>query len=325
MQRRTLLATTLILALGCDKAREMAGMPASTTQAEAAEASAPRLDLTTRPDILFQVYGDREDPRMIPLGVLRNGTIEPIILGSAGWRQFDSIYGKPGAAYTIYEGGRSIGNATVRQGMWEEGREPLYTLPSCELLVPQSAVKLSQGVGSAYTVSLFASSRALGDAAAARMSAAEAAPIAREIGAAVAVKAGISPSELDALEFRAVAVQTGATAAPTIIATFIDRRSDEQSSSGERTVHVFAIADRPPGAPGYQPTFVHTLSGDASTGNFKRYVDHLDVTGDGQTEIVVEAWQYGGDTHLAFLQYRNGAWADVFRARPSWCLDSATR
>lgn len=325
MQRRTLLAITLILALGCDKAREMAGMPSSTTQAEAAEASAPRLDLTTRPDILFQVYGDREDPRMIPVGVLRNGTIESIALGAAGWKQFDSMYGKPGASYTVYEGGRRIGTATVRQGMWEDGREPLYTLPSCQLLLPQSAVTLSQGVGSSYTVSLFASSRTLGDAPATKMSAADAEPIAREIGAAVAVKAGISPSDLDALEFRALAVQTGATAVPTIVATFIDRRSDEQSSSGERTVHVFAVADRPAGAPGYQPTYVHTLSGDASSGNFKRYVDHLDVTGDGQTEIVIEAWQYGGDTHLAFLQYRNGAWVEAFRARPSWCLDAANQ
>lgn len=325
MLRRTLLATTLILALGCDKAREMAGM-SSSSQAEAAEAStAARLDLSTQPDILFQIYGEKDDPRMIPLGVLRGGTIEQIVLGAAGWRQFDAMYGKAGAVYSVYEGGRAVGTASVRQRMWEEGRDPLYSLPSCELLVPQSAMTLDGKIKSEYTVSLFASTKPLGDAAPSRLAAAEAAQIAREIGAAVAVKAGISPSDLDGLDFRAVAIETGATGSPTVIATFIDRRSGEQSSAGERTVHVFAIADRPAGSPGYQPTFVHTLSGDASTGNFKRFVDHLDVTGDGKTEIVVESWEYGGDTYLGFLRFTNGAWTELYRARPSWCLDSSTR
>ena len=323
MRRSSLLATTLILALGCDKARELAG---DSKGAQAAEPPvSQRLDLSSRPDILFQIYGERDDPRMIPVGVLRNGTIGPIVLASDGWRQFDSIYGKVGSSYTLYENGRSVGTARVRQGMWEAGKEPLYTLPSCELLIPQAAMTLSAGVSRGYTVSHLASSRALRESPPATMSAAEAAPIAKGVANQVAGGAGISISELDALDFRAVAVNTRAGTGPTVIGTYVDRRAVEQSSAGERTAHVFVVADRIAGATAYQATFEHTLNGDASSGEFRRYVDHLDLTGDGVSEIVLEGWEYGGDTFLQFLQYKSGAWVEIYRGRTSWCLDASAR
>ena len=134
MGRRRLLATTLILTLGCDKARQLAGGSASAQTPDVPAAA--HLDLTSRPDMLFQVYGERDDPRMIPVGVLRNGKIEQISLGASGWKQFDDLYGKVGAQYPVYQAGRAAGQVTVRQGMWEAGKDPLYTLPNCELMVP---------------------------------------------------------------------------------------------------------------------------------------------------------------------------------------------
>jgi hypothetical protein len=322
MRRRSLLASTLILALGCDKARELAG---NSKGAQAAETpSADRLDLSTRPDILFKVYGERDDPRMIPVGVMRGGSIETISLGALGWKQFDALYDKPGTSYSVYENGHAIGNAKVRQGMWEAGREPLYTLPSCNLLTPQAAVTLDQRASGTYTVSFFASSKTLRSAPIATMSSAEATIIAKSLAVGVAKAAGISEGELAGLDMHASAISTGVSDSPTIVATFVDHRSDDQSAAGERTSHIMLIADRPAGSKEYHTTFTHTLNGDASSGEFRRYVDHLDVAGDGITEIVLEGWKYGGDTFLMFLQYRNSAWSELFRARSSWCLDAST-
>ena len=319
MRRCSLFATTLILALGCDKARELAG---ESKGAQAAETpAADRLDLSTHPEILFKVYGERDDPRMIPLGVMRGGTLEAISLGSSGWKQFDSMYDKVGAKYTVYENGRSIGVAKVRQGMWGAGEAPLYTLPSCQLLTPQAAVTLDGGVAPGYTVSLFAATKALRSAPVATMSSAEATRIARGLAANAAKTAGISESELNGLDMHASAIATGVGDAPTLVATLVDRRSGEQSAAGERTSHILLIADKVPGASEYRTTFTHTLNGDASSGEFRRFIDHLDVAGDGVTEIVLEGWKYGGDTFLMFLQYRNGTWTEMYRSRSSWCLD----
>ena len=321
MRRRCLLATTLILGLGCDKARGL--VPGSSAKAQAAEVpAAAQLDLSTRPTILFQIYGERDDPRMIPVGVLRNGSIEPIVLGAEGWRRFDGMYGKSGTQYTVYDGGRAIGRATVRQGMWEEGREQLYTLPACNLLIPQSAMSLGPGIGSAYTVTLFASSRPLRDAPRASMSPAEAEVIARAIGSKLAAQAGIGAGEVAALDVRAVALNTGATGNPSVVATFMDRRADEQSAAGEQTLHMFVVADRPAGAAGYQVTFSHIGRGEASDVDFRRLVDQIDVNSDGVAELALEGWKFGGDTYTLFLQYRGGAWNEIFRGRSSWCLDA---
>lgn len=319
MRRRSLLATTLVLALGCDKARELAG---DSKGAQASETpAADRLDLSTRPDILFKIYGERDDPRMIPIGVMRGGSLEAISLGASGWKQFDSKYDKAGTRYSVYENGRSIGGAKVRRGMWDAGHEALYSLPSCQLLTPQAAVTLEAGVAPSYTVSLFASTKTLRNAPVATMSRAGAARIAKPIAAAVARAAGIGEGELNGLDMHAWAIATGVSDEPTIVATLVDPRSDEQSSAGERTLHILLIADKPSGASEYRTTFSHTLNGDASSGEFRRYIDHLDVAGDGVTEIVLEGWKYGGDTFLTFLRYKNGAWAELYRSRSSWCLD----
>ena len=323
MRRRRLLATTLILALGCDKARQLAGGSASA-QAPDVPAAA-RLDLTSRPDMLFQVYGERDDARMIPVGVLRNGKIEQVNLGSSGWKQFDGLYGKAGAQYPVYQGGRSVGHVTVRQGMWEAGKDPLYTLPNCELMIPQSAVTLDAAGRPGYTVSLFASTRPLHEAPAASMVQGEVDRIGRQVAERVAATVGIDRGAVDSLDFHATAAATGVSKWPTIVITMIDRRADEQSSAHEHTTHLLIVADRGEGASEYSPTFKHVVDGDASTGDFRRYIDDIDVAGDGTAELVLEGWKFGGDTFLLFLQYTNGTWSELFRGRSNWCLDDAAR
>ena len=319
MGRRGLLATTLILALGCDKARQLTS---GTANAETPDVpAAARLDLTTRPDMLFQIYGERDDPRMIPVAVLRDGKIEQISLGASGWKQFDDLYGKPGAQYSAYQGGHSIGKVTVRQGMWEEGKDPLYTLPSCKLMVPQAAVTLAASGRAGYTVSLFASTRVLHENAVTSMPQGEVDRIGRQVAERVAAGAGVEKSALDSLDFHATAVASGVSKWPTIVITLIDRRADEQSAAHEHTSHLLIVADRGEGATDYSPSFKHVVDGDASTGDFRRFIDAIDVAGSGTAELVLEGWKFGGDTFLLFLQYNNGVWTELFRGRSSWCLD----
>ena len=317
--RLATIAIILMVAASCDKARELAGGSSRVQTAEAADAEL--LDLTRKPDILFQVFGERDDPRMIPVAAIEGGALKQIVLTAAGWKQFDAIYTRSGATYTLYRGGRSIGTVFVRQGMWEKPKAPLYNLPNCELLTPLASVTLESSAKIGFTVEFLASGARLGRGAARPpMSDGEAETIARGVARSAASGAGIAPSALDRLAFKGTAVAAGVSAAPTVVGAFLDARGDERGASEGTTTHVFVVADRVESG-AYQATYVHAASGSASSTEYRRYVDHLDVDRDGMDELVLEGWRFGGETFLAVLRHQSGRWVEAFRSRPSWCLD----
>ena len=316
MSRLAILATILIVASGCDKA--MLGGRRDVDAAEPPESE--RFNLAQKPDVLFQVFGERDDPRMIPVAALVNGKLGPINLGAQGWRAFDSLYTRSGGTATVYHDGRAAGTATVRQGMWERANAPLYSLPGCRLLKPLAAVTLSGAPTDGYTVEYLASTATLrsreGSVA---MPKDVAARTARALGHAVGKPAGLDAATLDSLDFYATAIATGATAEPTLIASFIDPGAQGDSTSGASAAHLFVISDRQGGD--YVPSYRHVVNGSAGQAMYRRYVDHLDIDGDGTDEIFLEGWQYGGGTQILVLSFRDGQWTEVFRTTGSWCLD----
>jgi hypothetical protein len=144
--------------------------------------------------------------------------------------------------------------------------------------------------------------------------------LARVIARDVATSVGIRAAKLDSLNFRALAFFTGASAAPTIIASFIDSSAERPSSIATRTTHLVVIADRDSSG-AYHATFSHRINGPLAAAAFRRYFDHLDVDGDGVDEIVLQGWQFGGDTFLSVLGWREGKWQEIYRTRANWCLD----
>src|SRR5688500_6185793 len=103
MKRFGLIATILVVAASCDKARQVV----SDARGEPAATSVPeqRLDLSAKPEVLFQVFGERDDPRMIPVAAVVNGALVPISLSASGWRQFDAMYARAGETYGLYRDG----------------------------------------------------------------------------------------------------------------------------------------------------------------------------------------------------------------------------
>ena len=128
----------------------------------------------------------------------------------------------------------------------------------------------------------------------------------------------MSRKAVDNLEFRSFAVYTGATAAPTVIASFID--SGSEGADEAQTRHIFVIGDSKDGE-GYAPTFSHAFAAATDDDEYRIYLNHLDLTGDGVQEILVEARHVGGGAAVAVLGYQNGGWVEVFRSRSGWCLD----
>ena len=314
MKRLALIATILVAAAGCDKAKSLVGL--GRPQEPDGPPLEARLDLSKRPDVLFQLFGERDDPRMVPVAAIIDGTLKPIELTASGWREFDAMYTRSSKSYPLYRDGAAIGEVRVRRGMWERAGEPLYTLPGCRLVAPLSAVELETDAHLSYTVEAFAATSGVAVQSKAPVKPSKGLDVrARRLAYDVARAAGIDSSALRLSAFRFIAINTGATKSPTLVASFLDPESSDRNGS---TAHVLVLADD--GGGGYQPTFRHTASGLVSGAEFRRYIDHLDVNGDGVDEIILEGWQFAGETYVAVLGYANGEWREIFRGRSSWCL-----
>ncbi len=316
MRRLAIVASILMVAAGCDKLKAAAGGSAAASDAPVADA----LDLTGNPDILFQIFGERGDTRMIPLAALLDGSIRHINLSADGWRQFAAQYEKSGTSYKLYDNGRPVGATTVKQGMWEKPNAPLYALPNCRILIPLAAVTLDTRIELGYTVDLLATSAVLTPPpATSAVSPADLKRIARELGYAIGERQGMSRKAVDGLAFRSFAIPTGATGAATIVASFID--TGAESGAGASAGHIFVIADIKSGGV-YSPTYSHAFATVTEHDEYRVYLNHLDLTGDGVQEILVEARQVGGGAAVAALSYQNGSWQEVFRSRSGWCLET---
>jgi hypothetical protein len=288
---------------------------------QSAEADGPprgaRLDLTKRPDIVFQLFGERDDPRMVPVAAVIDGILKPIELTASGWREFDAMYSRSNRTYSLYRDGAQIGDVRVRRGMWERRDEPLYSLPGCRLVTPLAAVSLETEARLSFTVEALAVTSGVTP-----QSRPPIKPVkgmdarARRLAMDVAKSAGIDTSSLTPSAFHFSAINTGATKSPTLVVSYLDPESSDRNGA---TAHVFALADEVGGG-SFEPTFKHTASGSVGSAEFRRYIDHLDLNGDGVDEIVLEGWQFAGETYVSVLSYSSGEWRETFRGRSSWCL-----
>jgi hypothetical protein len=319
VQRIATLLSIVTAVSGCDKAKGFVG---GERAAPPLVAPANALNLAAKPDILFQIFGEKEDPRMVPIAAIENGQLKTISLSTTGWRQFDAMYLRNGRGYTLYQEGRARGRVTVRQGMWENPEAPLYTLPGCQALTPLASVSVTGLSKATFTVEALASSIEQKPTRSMKMLPdAELSRIGRQMALEAARPDGVNARTLDALDYRAVGINTGATTHPTIVASFIDPTASDAASTN--TVHLFVIGDYD--NEGYAPTLAHIVNGPISGATYRRFFDHLDLNGDGVDEIVAEEWRIGQETSLVILGWGQGEWREIFRGRSSWCLDEVPR
>ena len=318
MRQWVRLAAVLLVASGCGKAHASGRRDSATHTAP----SGPHLDLRSHPDLLFEVFGDANDPRMIPIAAIAHDQLQQIVLDSTGWRELDAEYLRSSKSYSLYEDGRATGTVQIRRGMWQSD-DALYSLPGCQQLTPMAAVRTEgQGPKPTFTVEYLASTAALGHQRNTKaMASTDVERIARAIGVQAAQTVGIKKATLDSLDFHAVAFPSGTGPWPTIVAAFIDPAAENPASTEETTTHLIVIADRDSGATDYHTTYTHRVQGPLASSSFRRYFDHLDVNGDGVDEIFLEGWMFGGDTFLSVLSWKDGKWQEMYRTRTKWCLD----
>ena len=293
------LAGILTATTGCDK------------HAETAEV-VHRTSLANKPSVVFLLFGDRSDPRVLPVATAIDGHVAPVSLDSRGWRDFDNIYFKPGTPISLYRDGRADGIGEIRRGMWDS-TGPLYKLPRCEAPKPLAALVPRESESSEVMLERIATSEPLAppvERAPVRPSATDSA---RAVAFRVSQREGITRHARASLDLAVYAIHTGATSWPTLVASYMERGGGIQG----RPRHLFVLADSAAGA--FAPTFIH--SADDSLPEFRRFIDHADITGDGVDELLLEGWENGGDSFLLFLRFTNGRWREMARGETSWCAD----
>jgi hypothetical protein len=312
---------TLTVVAGCDKAIALERRWTGRDPVAAPAREAAVLDSVLPPRLLFEVFGERSDPRLVPVAVLDDKVVRDIDLSPIDWARFDRRFDHPGSTYTLYQDGRVVGAATVTHGMWDNPGKPLYRLPNCHHTLPLAAVAIDSSAPEGLAVEFLASNVSLSSATASEsvnLTTPIAVEVARHLALQVAKDAKIPRARLDSLDFHAAAIHTGTTAEPTLIASFVDPVA-VSSAHGATTTYVFVIADKT--GLGYTPTYRLTVNGPSVGATYRRYIDHLDLDGDGVDELVLETWTYGGDAYISIMKWTRGSWNEVFRGAKSWCLD----
>jgi hypothetical protein len=281
------------------------------------------LDLSVHPQILFQVFGDVKEPKIMPIAAVVKGAVRPLALTRAGWRELDSTYLAAGTKYDVYVDDAPAGTVTVTRGMWNGGDSALYPLPGCRDLRPLGVATLEMKEKSADpTVEVLAAAQAIPPHAGKSKPFPPRDAIAkmgRDFGHALGERAQMDKAELDSLDFIARMMITGARPDATLLVSFIDQQAGDIAPGVGHTSHMLALFDKVD--TGYVATYRHIASGDAKGVEFQRIMDHLDVTGDGTDEIFLESWHYGGNNDLVVLAFKADQWHEAMRTPSKWCLD----
>lgn len=310
------IIATLAVVAACDKAPTPDPNQVLPVGAEA-------LDLSSRPTILFQVFGSATEPKIMPIASIVGGAVRPIGLTRQGWRELDSLYLSGSPRYPVYVDNAQAGTVVVTRSMWTGEAEALYPLPGCTDLRPigGASLELTQR-NNEPSVELVAASSPLAVRARSPRPLPSAATInrlGRQYGYAIGTAAGLDREELDSLDFIARMIITGASAEPTLIVSFIDRQAGDVAPGVGHTSHVLALLDKVD--TGYVVTYSHIKSGNAPGVEFQRVVDRVDANGDGIDELIIESWHYAKPNELVVLGFTNGQWHEILRASQNWCLD----
>jgi hypothetical protein len=296
-------ASILTAAVGCDKHAQGEAVAAPVT---------PQTSLAGKPTVLFQLFGDPTDPRLLPIATMGHGRVSPIHLDGDGWRTFDKLYFKPGTRVTIYHDGAPLTVAVVQRGMWSNG-SALYKLPGCRAPRPMAAATLDSVPETMTSLDLIGTSDPVPASPRAALAKADD-DSAHAIAERVARRAGLMPAARSEMDLSVMALSTGVTSRPTLLTSFMEK----PTSFGLRPRQVFALADSAAG--GYGVSFYHAPRD--STPEFQRLIDHLDLTGDGVDEVVLEGWKPGSDSYPIVLKYANGGWHELARGAGTWCADA---
>ncbi len=284
------------------------------------ESSTAATDLSGSPTILFSVFGPRDTPKLAPIALVTAEGLKPLELDEAGWKELDSSYFAPNKTLTLYRNGADAGAIEVVRGMWSSEGEPLYEINGCRTVVPQALGRFGADNRFEETVELLASSVPLVQKQDTRPFPANPEAQGQSLASAVAAASEIGPEDLNGLDFHARWLRTGVGAnGRTLLTSYIDPNAGDLGPGAGNTAVLVLLAEDSAGT--FNTSYQHAKSGESRTVEFRRLLNHLDLDGDGKSELVMEAWKYAEIPSLIVLKHDGARWNETYRMSLEWCTD----
>lgn len=263
--------------------------------------------LAEAPGVVFRSIDlDEERRAVVPVVLMGQNNLHPIEFGGRGWRLLDSLYLTAGSPLLGIRDGRSVETVRTTRRMWEPSG-PLDSLPGCRRFVPAGLAGVPRGIdllvgGTRPPVRNVTpiSSGALAEALS-------------SIPTLIAPGASIPTRMLSRYTREVHVVPSGATDRSTLVVIYNDPEqvADSVIPLVQRPRHMVLVLDQ--GVYGYQPTFTYTTLGNARTPPRLKFLDYLDVDGDGVAELFFGARRTSTFESTVILRSgKDQNWREVF-------------
>jgi hypothetical protein len=207
--------------------------------------------------------------------------------------------------------------------MWPVDSAPLYTVAGCRQVVPHALGRLQATVALEESIELLGSSLPMVQKVDTRAVPSGAENQGRTLASAIAAGSDIGPEDLAGLDYHARWLRTGVGVnGRTLLTSYIDPNAGDLGPGAGNTAILLALAEDSAGV--LQTTYQHAVSGESRTVEFQRVLNHVDLNGDGVSELILEVWRYAGIPSLAILTRQPGGWTETFRVGLDWCTDERT-
>ena len=267
--------------------------------------------LATHPDVLFRVTRDRDGSRVVPLATMGPRGFRLLSLSDRAWRAFDLDYLFSGKSLTPYRDGRSLTPVTSIRGMWEGA--PLDTIDGCTILLPAAVAPIPDGV------EFFTSGTRPPLKPVRPLSAGELEAAINMVPTLIAPSAGIAMSMLPRYRRDVYVAETGTGSRPSIVVVYDDPEvvADSVLLMGARPRQLVVVLDQ--GVYGYRPTFTYATLGSRRSPPRFRYLDHIDMDGDGKSELFFGLGVRRAPLFTIVLRFEAEAWREVLRNKRQRC------
>lgn len=294
-----------ILTTACDRGdRKAAGdlsvlRAASGTGAVDPQWRADSTLIVGAPGVLFRVVRTPARTQAVP--VLRLGPgYAAIALSPRGWRAFDVAYLYEGRPLTPLRGGTPLPAVRSRRGMWEGS--PLDSLRGCNQLLPGGDVSAPEGT------ELMVGGRAPRYVAEAELPPGMTDDALRRLTTLVAPSVGIGMAALRRFDRTLHVVPNGNDGKASLLAIYRDPApvTDTVDVMAQPTRFMAVLME--PGRYGPRATWQYATPGIPGTSPPLEYLGHLDMDGDGGTELVLGVADPKFPLHVLIVRREEDRW-----------------
>lgn len=271
--------------------------------------------LENKPGVVFRLMPVNDTlAQVVPVASMGAQGARTIRMGDRGWRAFDLTYLQSDVPLHAVRRGRTSGGIASHRGFWEPSPRDTAKAP-CQALFPTGYARISDrqlqlATSAPPTPLKHPNELSAGDL----QEAIDIVPL------LIAPTSGISTSQLQRYERRVFQVPSGSGPNPSIVLEFDDPEvpPDSVQPMGERPRHLIVVLDR--GVYGYKPTWTYKSLGNRKDRPRLRFLDFLDVNGDGLVELFFGVRNPPEARGLVMLKFETDVWRETMEFPGQSCM-----